>query len=174
MEQLSFDLFISDERKAFDLVYPELCDIIDNAPMDAKILLFKELGDMSSVYFISDSTLVFSIRIRKRSRYLLIHQDYIDKLPPAAEVERKKSDPPEMVRVTVEKPEDILPLVPALRAILYDTSRRYTVFGCCSLYEQCSDEKKCIHKDLKFSYGCYYRKNLADGKIFYGKNRNIG
>lgn len=45
-------------------------------------------------------------------------------------------------------------------------------FGCCSRYEQCSDEKKCIHPDFIFSRACAYRKNLEAGNIFYGKNRN--
>ena len=46
-------------------------------------------------------------------------------------------------------------------------------FGCCGLYEKCSDAKKCLHKDLIRSKSCYYKKNLESGKIFYGKNANI-
>lgn len=46
-------------------------------------------------------------------------------------------------------------------------------FGCCDLFEKCSDAKKCIHNDRKYAKGCYYKKNLEAGKIFYGKNRNI-
>ena len=45
-------------------------------------------------------------------------------------------------------------------------------FSCCSKYLECSDQKKCIHPDLIYALGCYYRKNLSDGKIFYGKNCN--
>jgi len=46
-------------------------------------------------------------------------------------------------------------------------------FGCCSRYMECSNNKKCIHPDLKFAKGCKYKKHLETGKIFYGKNRNI-
>lgn len=46
-------------------------------------------------------------------------------------------------------------------------------FGCCSRYEECSDKKTCIHPDIKLASGCYYKTNLEDGRIFYGKNRNI-
>lgn len=46
-------------------------------------------------------------------------------------------------------------------------------FSCCSRYEQCSDAKKCIHPDKASALGCYYRKVLASGKVFYGVNRNI-
>ena len=46
-------------------------------------------------------------------------------------------------------------------------------FGCCDKYIQCSDALKCIHEDLLYSTSCMYRKNLENGKIFYGKNKNI-
>ena len=46
------------------------------------------------------------------------------------------------------------------------------MFGCCSSYMECSNQKRCI-KDNDFSRNCYYRKNIEMGKIFYGKNRNI-
>lgn len=46
-------------------------------------------------------------------------------------------------------------------------------FGCCSRYEECSDQKKCLHPDILLARGCYYKKNLEDGRIFYGVNRNI-
>lgn len=46
-------------------------------------------------------------------------------------------------------------------------------FGCCHLYNECSDEKKCIQPNVTFSNRCYYKKNLNDGRIFYGMNRNV-
>ena len=46
-------------------------------------------------------------------------------------------------------------------------------FGCCSRYNECSDEKKCIHPDIKFAQGCIYKNNLENGRIFYGINRNM-
>ena len=46
-------------------------------------------------------------------------------------------------------------------------------FACCNSFVQCSDAKACLHaKDRNYN-GCYYRKNLESGRIFYGKNRNI-
>lgn len=45
-------------------------------------------------------------------------------------------------------------------------------FGCCHLYEKCSDEKKCIANDKFHAKGCFYRENLESGRIFYGKNAN--
>lgn len=47
-------------------------------------------------------------------------------------------------------------------------------FGCCSSFIECSDAKKCIHPNKLYSTACMYRENLEKGKIFYGKNKNIG
>lgn len=46
-------------------------------------------------------------------------------------------------------------------------------FGCCDKFEKCSDERKCLHKDLLYSTACMYRKNLENNRIFYGKNKNV-
>ena len=45
-------------------------------------------------------------------------------------------------------------------------------FGCCNSFLQCSDAGHCLFEDDRFYNGCYYRKNLESGKIFYGKNAN--
>lgn len=46
-------------------------------------------------------------------------------------------------------------------------------FGCCHLYLECSDQKECVHPNPFHAYSCMYKKNLENGKVFYGKNRNV-
>lgn len=47
-------------------------------------------------------------------------------------------------------------------------------FGCCNRFMECSDAKRCVHENKLYSMGCKYRKlNLDQGRIFYGKNRNV-
>ena len=46
-------------------------------------------------------------------------------------------------------------------------------FSCCSRYMECSDACICVHPDKTAAIGCYYRKVLSSGRVFYGKNRNI-
>lgn len=47
-------------------------------------------------------------------------------------------------------------------------------FGCCSKFKECSDALECVHENKLYAAGCKYRKiNLENGRIFYGKNRNI-
>lgn len=61
-------------------------------------------------------------------------------------------------------------------AVLHSVSHYETsepAFSCCSQFIKCSDEKKCVHANKLYSTACVYRHNLENGKIFYGKNRNI-
>lgn len=172
MEQLSLGLDISDERKAFEIIYPHLADLIYDAPIDSDVLVFKEIGDLSSVYFLNSNMIFFQIRIRKKTKYLLIPESYISRLPSTTSTCKTKSTEG-MIRIAVHSAEDILSYTEVLREILSDITKRYHLFGCCSRYEACSDARKCIHPDIKFALGCKYRQNLMAGKIFYGKNRNI-
>lgn len=56
-----------------------------------------------------------------------------------------------------------------------DIALRYTatnympsnLFGCCSKYIECSKAKKCLHDDLLYSKGCWYRLNIEKGKILF-------
>ncbi len=62
----------------------------------------------------------------------------------------------------------------ALAAELYEICLSTSdPFGCCSEYMACSDAKKCVRKDAMFFGRCQYRQHLRNGRIFYGKNRNI-
>lgn len=46
-------------------------------------------------------------------------------------------------------------------------------FDCCNDHVRCSDERGCVHKSDPFYNDCTYRRNLEQGRIFYGKNRNV-
>ena len=59
-----------------------------------------------------------------------------------------------------------------LKLKVYESSYASS-FGCCSLFEECSDAKRCIHPNRLYSTACAYRHNLENGRIFYGKNKNI-
>ncbi|MCR4749320.1 MAG: BRCT domain-containing protein [Lachnospiraceae bacterium] len=46
-------------------------------------------------------------------------------------------------------------------------------FGCCSKFIECSDARKCVHANKLYNKACIYRDSLDDGRIFYGRNKNI-
>lgn len=45
-------------------------------------------------------------------------------------------------------------------------------YDCCSAYMKCSDARHCVKMSAS-ALGCGYRRALSDGRIFYGKNRNV-
>lgn len=162
----------SNERLAFNLIYPHLSDILYDAPMESNILVFREISNCSSVYFLNAGTIFFQVRLRKVARYLNLPEECAGYLPDGI-IGKKTSSAKGMIRVPLSVPEDILYYIPTLRSLLSSLTIRNLSFGCCSQYEACSDAKGCIHPDPVFSLGCQYRRNLSEGKIFYGKNKNI-
>lgn len=66
-------------------------------------------------------------------------------------------------------------LISALTETIIAFVNEYTPseqFGCCHRYIECSNAKKCIAPDKLHAKRCQYRKNLENGRIFYGKNAN--
>lgn len=45
-------------------------------------------------------------------------------------------------------------------------------YDCCSAYMECSDARRCVKMSAS-ALGCGYRRALSEGRIFYGKNRNV-
>ena len=172
MEQTSLDKVVSEERGAYELLYPRLSDIIFDAPIESGILVFEEQSNYSSVYFLDSNELFFKIRLRKKSRYFVISEEFEDTLPADAAVSRSKSDEGR-IRVALQDYVDVLKYVDTFRTVLNRLCRRNREIGCCGRYLECSDAKRCIHPNPKIALSCWYQQNLRDGKIFYGKNKNI-
>jgi len=68
-------------------------------------------------------------------------------------------------------------LLPYLERLMRNRLENYKSnepgYGCCHLYKECSDAKRCLSKDKIYATVCAYRKNLEAGRIFYGKNKNV-
>ena len=70
--------------------------------------------------------------------------------------------------------DELLPYFERLmRYRLSNYKSKEPTYGCCHLYNECSDARKCISADKIYATVCAYKKNLDAGKIFYGRNRNI-
>lgn len=103
-------------------------------------------------------------------------QDYFTTTPASAEKSLKEpANAPKYyeIKMRLVDPE----LLPYLEKIIFRELSNYVtrepVFGCCNLYVECSDSKKCLHQNPMYATACAYRKNLESGRIFYGKNKNI-
>lgn len=159
------------ERIAFDCILPELADVLHELNAAPDFLVFATLSGYSSAYLLTKSNVVFRIKIRKQSSYVLLAEEYAYLLPTEAKTSKAKSEP-WAVRVHLQKPEDILICKDAIKESLRHELLTIHTFDCCSRYEACSDALRCIHPDPKMSIGCTYKRNLAKGRVFYGKNRN--
>ncbi len=94
----------------------------------------------------------------------------------ALRLDRKKTDiDTGTIRIRFDKNSDNLVAYIKENVIycLNNYKSKGSSFGCCDRFEECSDAKKCLHPNLLYSKSCQYRKNLEQGRIFYGENRNV-
>lgn len=120
-----------------------------------------------------NGSLVMNIQ-QKAEIELLIRNEQFNTLPPPLEGRLKevKSDPNFKHVIFEESMESVYSYIKANVIYSIDNYVSSSSFGCCSKFEKCSNEKKCLHENKLYSTGCAYRKNLENGKIFYGENRN--
>ena len=85
-------------------------------------------------------------------------------------------------QIDIHKDKEIIETVNKLKNTIYEQAEYIFsihtpsfTYGCCGLYQQCSDEKVCLQAsiDREYAKGCSYRGNLENGRIFYGKNKTI-
>jgi hypothetical protein len=105
---------------------------------------------------------------------LYVKDSIIDELniSPFVEIKKLSSDPDFTSLNFLERNDEYYKIIEICVDNAIKTFQPSNMFACCDLYKACSDEKKCIHRDRLYSKGCWYRRNLENGKIFYGKNKN--
>lgn len=87
---------------------------------------------------------------------------------------KKKSDPITRANIAVDSKDLNVFFNYVIKSVLdIYFAEGSDAFGCCSRYEACSDAKKCLHENKLYARNCIYGARLAEGQIYYGKNRNI-
>lgn len=79
----------------------------------------------------------------------------------------------EYTAVDFELDEDISEFIKRYLDIAIAKYNPPKTFSCCSRYLECSNAKKCLHPNQLHAKECYYKYNLENGRIFYGKNKTI-
>lgn len=173
-QQCLFNDQISDISKQERAAYAKLVPIIEKICPDLNIhsnkFRLREGVGYSSVYY--GNYLVMQLKIRGKSRYISVPKAWLPDLPPEIKWTERKSGNGR-IRLAIGDSFDTSMNqlgTPIIRAAILHIPKE---FDCCSRFEKCSDAKKCIHPDPEFAMLCGYRKILASGRIFYGKNRNI-
>ena len=173
MEQLDFfeqpENFTA-ERKAYEIVRPLFMEVLSkwNLPEDSISIDYISNGQKLAVK--CSGNVVCRYAISKNKKSLEIPAECYKYVPPElADKVKKLGKDFIKVDVTVSGYERFSPvLAQCLNKILSSAS---TTFSCCSHYMECSDKMRCIHPDKEFASGCFYKRNLIQGKCFYGVNK---
>lgn len=158
------------ERDAYDKLAPIIEAVCLELNIHSDKFRLREGVGYSSVYY--GDCLVMQLKIRGKSYYISVPKAWLSDLPPEVEWTERKSDNGRIrlaVGTDVEAALNRLG-APIIRAAILHIPKE---FDCCSRFEQCSDAMRCIHPDPEFALLCGYRKILATGRVFCGKNRNV-
>ena len=176
MEQLSLgDIERSESENMYEAFVKEI-----NNPEYSRFLSV-ELKKDGLISISAKTFLVARVKLTKKVMYLTVREKYYSYFEEYVSVNNievsqdKEAGNESWVRIPVSSLYDVLDLAKPICAVYMIVVADFCGerFGCCSRYEQCSDEGKCIHPDFLFSRACAYRENLEAGNIFYGKNRNV-
>lgn len=168
MEQMS--LLLTPEEKAFEELRPTLEEILREYQLDSSDLTFRANKGYYSILF--KETSVIAQMGGKKKLYLAVPTSALQAtLSYSSAADRKQGL---YTKFPISSFDEICDkrkymLQDVFRAIIERGSKE---FDCCSRYEKCSDARKCIHPDAAFGMKCGYRKNLREGRIFYGKNQS--
>lgn len=134
-----------------------------------KLFVQKQLS--FEVREISQDDIKKLVELEKESLITITEESFVDKF---SKVSKRKGNI-NYIKCNLEKIDNIYKAKEEIKDIYYYLflSAPVDSFGCCSRYSECSDAKKCINPDKKMAQGCQYKENLKNGRIFYGKNKNI-
>lgn len=171
-EQFSFLSTETPEEQTYHLIEPTICAVIARNFLDNGMLSFQK---MASYWSISYSTaLIARLHFGKNASYCSLDTSVKQLLEQAGISYEIKASDRSFVRIALQNPEDILPCLPVIDAV---TQRALDAipkeFDCCGRVEECSNAKRCVNPSTAMCVGCGYRRILASGRIFYGKNRNV-
>lgn len=153
------------ERKLYKNWEPVIFKACEEYGLHPSDFSLRKNKGYSSVYF--NATLVARLHIRGKDHYASIPQSWSDSLPEDVSVSQLKDGRTKIRKSDAERPEVVRAIIHAM--VLHFPKE----YDCCSRFEECSDAKQCTNPDHASALGCGYRKILASGRVFCGKNRNI-
>lgn len=117
---------------------------------------------------------IFRLKLRGKQYYISVPTIFRDLIPKEYPVKILKSDLNKYIRVLIDSDHPVESYSDFLTKIARESVNRYPKeWDCCHRYEACSNARTCTHPDKTIALACGYRKILASGRIFYGKNRNV-
>ena len=148
-----------------------IIDTIQRVTDDYDNVVLKETSYSASIYMFG--RVAFRITLTTNRKTLdtecPVAADYLDRIP-GMKFKGKTYHIP--IASTESVTDHIYNLVCDIYEFRRDGAPKGIPFACCNDYLLCSNARECIHKDNPDLRGCYYRKNLENGKILYGENKN--
>lgn len=135
---------------------------------------FSKDGKFLSVYFYRQ--LAMRLMIGKKVSHVELDADYIkEPAEIASEYTMIEADAGSKIRLYLNEGFNHAAFSAVVQRICADCKEWAPVnlFGCCSLYLECSNERECLRWRDEEYLGCAYRRNLEAGRIFYGRNATI-
>lgn len=110
---------------------------------------------------------------RTAKRYIAVYGTRLPESVQPLRLPMQKADSG-YVRLSIDNIECFSAALDAVLAALDDIVLQLPpLFSCCSYYASCSDARKCVNPAQEMALACSYCRKLAQGTIYYGKNRNI-
>lgn len=150
-------------------IFNDINNILKLSGMDISNVQIKENLNDYTMYFHNTAVIKF---LPNKTEYLYIRCVDTIQLPDKYTFKTVKSLP-DYLQFEYDTNDTLTALSDYFLSMFINSSPIQEPFGCCHNFILCSDALKCIHPDPIFSSGCMYRENLEQGKVFYGKNRNI-
>ena len=170
MEQMEID-FSGRKRTEAEQIYDAIMQEIGKTDY-CELLNVAELKD-GTISIKAKSAVVARVKLTNKESCIEIRAKNVGKIDPI--ILKKLEAEGEWIKIPAESIDDVLGKKKELGSafMLAISEMGGERFGCCSRYMQCSDEKKCVNPNYMMSLGCAYKKNLEEGRIFYGKNKTV-
>lgn len=176
MKQL--DLFnavetVGKEQRIIDYIKPKFDKIIDSWYLPTNALSYEVLDGSGKLSIKLFDSVICRYKLSGKNHYIEIPTDGEKYIPLGIKPTKTKSDNA-FLRIPLTSDIEADKYTNTLCSILIDIIMSIPKeFSCCSRYKECSDVGKCIHPDRKFAMGCFYKRVLKSGRVFYGKNAKV-
>lgn len=164
-EQIS--LFDSVDRYESDLkrtMEPLLWHVLDDNGEDRQGIQFKTNKSYVSVTY--RKNIIVSYHLREKRSWIRFPFRYRNYLPDLSKFKVTMKD--SFIKINLPSPEESHFFCDAIILALDDAiDSRQRDYSCCSRYQECSNEGKCVNPYPEISDQCRYRINLKHGRNFF-------
>lgn len=167
-EQISFfDFAARYENGLQRTMEPLLRRVLDDNGEDCQGVQFKTNKSYVSVTY--RKNIIVSYHLRDKNSWLRFPLRYRNYLPDLSGFTVALKD--SFIQIGLASPEDSHFFCDAILFALDDAiDSRQRDYSCCSRYQQCSDEGKCVNPYPEISDQCRYKINLKHGQNFYKRD----